>query len=76
MVILAVLAGLVAEAVVLLGLAPPIDAFLAFAPGGQAEMTVLAIVSGAELGFVVIHHLARIVVVVLGAPLLLRVLRG
>jgi hypothetical protein len=39
-------------------------------------MTVLAIVSGAELGFVVIHHLARIVVVVLGAPLLLRVLRG
>nr|WP_246849613.1 AbrB family transcriptional regulator [Rubellimicrobium arenae] len=75
MVILAVLAGAVAEAVVLLGLAPPVEAFLAFAPGGQAEMTVLAIVAGAELGFVVLHHLARILIVLLGAPLLMRMLR-
>jgi membrane AbrB-like protein len=75
MVILAVLAGAVAEAVVLLGLAPPVEAFLAFAPGGQAEMTVLAIVAGAELGFVVVHHLARIVLVILGAPLVLGLLR-
>lgn len=75
MIILAILAGVVAEAVVLLGLAPPMEAFLAFAPGGQAEMTVLAIVSGAELGFVVLHHLARILLVILGAPLVLRALR-
>ena len=75
MVILAVLAGAVAEAVVLLGLAGPIEAFLAFAPGGQAEMTVLAIVAGAELGFVVVHHLARIILVILGAPLVLGWLR-
>jgi membrane AbrB-like protein len=75
MVVLAILAGLVAEAIVLLGLAPPLEAFLAFAPGGQAEMAVLAIVSGAELGFVVIHHLARILLVILGAPILLRALR-
>jgi uncharacterized membrane protein AbrB (regulator of aidB expression) len=75
MVILAALAGAVAEAVVLLGLAPPVEAFLAFAPGGQAEMTVLAIVAGAELGFVVVHHLARIVLVILGAPLVLGLLR-
>ena len=75
MVILAVLAGAVAEAVVLLELAPPVEAFLAFAPGGQAEMTVLAIVAGAELGFVVLHHIARIFLVILGAPLILRVMK-
>ena len=75
MLILAVLAGAVAEGVVLLDLAPPVEAFLAFAPGGQAEMTVLAIVSGADLGFVVLHHLARILLVILGAPLILRLFR-
>jgi membrane AbrB-like protein len=75
MVILAVLAGAVAETVVLLELAPPVEAFLAFAPGGQAEMTVLAIVAGAELGFVVLHHIARIFLVILGAPLVLRLLK-
>ena len=74
MAILAALAGLMAEAVVLLGLAPPMEAFLAFAPGGQAEMTVLAIVSGAELGYVVLHHIARILLVILGAPVLVRIL--
>lgn len=47
----------------------PIEGFLAFAPGGQAEMTVLAIVAGADLGFVVIHHLARLTLVILGAPI-------
>jgi hypothetical protein len=47
----------------------PVEAFLAFAPGGQAEMTVLAIVTGADLGFVITHHLTRIVLVIVGAPL-------
>ncbi|MBP1807367.1 AbrB family transcriptional regulator [Rubellimicrobium aerolatum] len=75
MLILAILAGAVAEAVLLLGLAPPVEAFLAFAPGGQAEMTVLAIVSGAELGYVVTHHLLRLVLVLLGAPIVMGWLR-
>jgi uncharacterized membrane protein AbrB (regulator of aidB expression) len=51
------------------------EAFLAFAPGGQAEMTILAIVTGADLGFVISHHLTRIVVVIVGAPLVARILR-
>ncbi|WP_417259392.1 AbrB family transcriptional regulator [Celeribacter sp.] len=51
------------------GLGEPVEAFLAFAPGGQAEMTVLAIVTGADLGFVITHHLTRIVLVIVGAPL-------
>ena len=57
------------EAVVQLGLASPIEGFLSFAPGGQAEMTVLAIVAGADLGFIVVHHLVRLTLVILGAPL-------
>lgn len=51
--ILAVLAALATEAVTLGGLAPPVEGFLAFMPGGQAEMSMLAIIAGADLGFVV-----------------------
>ncbi len=58
-----------------LGLAGPVETFLAFAPGGQAEMTVLAIVSGADLGFVITHHLTRIVLVIVGAPLVAGIIR-
>ncbi|SMX29263.1 Putative ammonia monooxygenase [Pelagimonas phthalicica] len=67
--ILAALAAFFAQLANRLGLAPAIEAFLAFAPGGQAEMTVLAIVAGADLGFVITHHLVRIVLVITGAPL-------
>lgn len=74
--ILAGLAAIFAEAVSLAGIAPPMEAFLAFAPGGQAELTVLAIVAGADLGFVIAHHLVRIVVVILGAPVAARLVRG
>jgi membrane AbrB-like protein len=73
--ILAVLAGAVTEVVTLTGLAPPVEGFLAFIPGGQAEMSMLALVSGADLSFVVVHHLTRILVVILGAPLLFRLMR-
>lgn len=51
------------------GLAPSKEAFLAYLPGGQAEMVVIAIMAGADLAFVVSHHLLRIVVVILLAPI-------
>ena len=70
--LLAVLAAAFAELVILTGLAAPVEAFLAFAPGGQAEMTVLALVAGADLGFVIVHHLTRILFVILGAPVAAR----
>lgn len=54
------------------GGAPGVEAFLSFAPGGQAEMAVLAIVVGADLGFVVLHHLTRLVLVITGAPVFAR----
>ena len=70
--ILAVLAAAITEAVVWLDLAHPVEGFLSFAPGGQAEMLILAIVSGADLGFVVIHHVVRVLIVITGAPLAAR----
>lgn len=71
-VLLAILAAIFTEIVTLSGLAQPVEGFLAFAPGGQAEMTVLALVAGADLGFVILHHLTRMVVVILGAPVAAR----
>lgn len=73
--ILAVLAVAATAIVVGLGLAPLADAMLAFSPGGQAEMTVLAIVAGADLAYVVAHHLTRIVIVIVGAPLVAKLFR-
>jgi membrane AbrB-like protein len=64
-----------AEIVILIGAAPPMEAFLAFAPGGQSEMAILAIVAGADLAYVVTHHLVRLVVVIIGAPVVARLVR-
>ena len=73
--LLAVLTALFTALVTGFGIAPPIEVFLAYAPGGQAEMTVLALVAGADLGFVIVHHLTRIVLVIIGAPIVARFLR-
>ncbi|MCT4558947.1 MAG: AbrB family transcriptional regulator [Pelagimonas sp.] len=63
--------SLVFFAVILgLGLAPALDALMAFLPGGQAEMVVIAIIAGADLAYVVTHHVLRIVLVVMVAPII------
>ena len=61
------------EIIVKLGLASSLDALMAFLPGGQAEMVVIAIIAGADLAYVVTHHILRIVLVVLLAPIVGRV---
>jgi len=71
-VLLAALSAAFATTVTKLGFAPQVDAALAFAPGGQAEMVVLAIVAGVDMAYVVTHHLVRLIVVLLGAPLVAR----
>lgn len=71
-VILALLSVIFAESVHYLTGAPQVEALLAFAPGGQGEMVVLAFVAGADLAFVVTHHLVRLLVVIVGAPLAAR----
>ncbi|WP_439144206.1 AbrB family transcriptional regulator [Planktotalea sp.] len=71
-VILLLLTVAFAETIHLAGLASPMETILAFAPGGQAELTVLALIVGADMAFVVAHHVLRIFVVILGAPLFAR----
>ncbi len=71
-VILIVLTIIFTEIVLMLGLAPPLETILAFAPGGQAELTILALIVGADMAFVIAHHVLRIFVVILGAPLFAR----
>lgn len=73
--ILLVLTLVFVEAIYVLGLAPGREALLAFAPGGQAELTVLALIVGADAAFVVAHHVLRLFVVILGAPVVAGLLR-
>jgi membrane AbrB-like protein len=72
----AVVLGIICAAffalVVFLGLAPSLDAALAFLPGGQAEMVVIAIIAESDLTYIVSHHVLRIFLVVLLAPVLAR----
>ena len=70
--ILLVMTVIFAETIHLFHLAPAMETILAFAPGGQAEMAVLALIVGADLAFVVAHHVLRIFLVILGAPLAAR----
>ena len=74
--LLALIALVFIEIVALSGLAPPIDAFLAYLPGGQAEMVIIAILAGADLAYVVSHHLLRVVLVIALAPVAARLFRG
>ena len=71
-VILAIISLIFLEAIHLMHLAPALDAFLAFLPGGQAEMVIIAIIAGADLAYVVSHHILRILIVILLAPIVAR----
>ena len=70
--ILIVLTLIFVEGIYMFDLAPGMEALLAFAPGGQAELTVLALIVGADIAFVVAHHILRIFLIILGAPLAAR----
>ena len=71
-VILLTLSALFVEVIHLFALAPPMVTLLAFSPGGQAEMTVLALIAGADMAFVIAHHVLRLVTVIVGAPIAAR----
>lgn len=62
--------------IVFFELAPAVEAILSLTPGGQAELVVMALIVGADLGFVVAHHLFRIFIVIIGAPILARFMRA
>ncbi len=45
---------------------------LAYAPGGLAEMSLIAIAIGADSAFVATHHIVRVFLIVVAAPLIFR----
>lgn len=69
---LALLAGLAMGRVA--GIAPD-QALLALAPGGLTEMGLIALAIHADVAFVALHHVARILLVIVLAPLAFRLLR-
>jgi len=53
----------------------PIPAIvLAFAPGGLAEMSLVALALGVDAAFVATHHMTRLVMIILFAPTVFRML--
>lgn len=54
---------------------PLLSIMLAFAPGGQAEMNLIAIVVGANLPYVALHHIVRLFLVIGIAPVLVRLVK-
>lgn len=51
---------------------PYLTAFLSFTPGGVAEMCLIAIAFDIDPAFVAVHHLTRIAILVVAAPLAAR----
>lgn len=53
-----------------------VQGVLAYAPGGVAEMSLVAIALHADAAFVALHHVLRIAVVMAAAPLVFKLLRN
>jgi membrane AbrB-like protein len=53
---------------------PTIGIFLAFAPGGVAEMSLIALALSIDAALVATHHIARIFLIVVFTPMLFRAL--
>lgn len=49
---------------------------LAYSPGGLAELSILALSLGIEVPFVVLHHIARVFLIVAGSTIMFRVVRS
>ena len=54
----------------------PAQILLAYAPGGLTEMSLVALALQAEAAFVATHHVVRIMIVLVAAPLAYRVFRS
>lgn len=49
-----------------------VSVLMAFAPGGQTELNLLAFVLGVDVAYVALHHLARLAIVIFGAQLIFK----
>lgn len=65
--LLLALAGLVALAVAAITGLESTTLLLSYAPGGQNEMALLALILGLDVAVIALHHLVRVALVVIGA---------
>ena len=49
---------------------------LSYAPGGFAEMSLIGLALGVEVSMVATHHLSRVFLIILGAPIVFRLTLG
>ncbi len=68
-VILVIVTGFVAIGVSHLTGFDSTSVLLAYAPGGQAEMNLLAYILGLDVAFTALHHLVRLAIVIFGAQM-------
>lgn len=65
-------AGLMAWATARLTGLDPTSLLLSYAPGGQNEMAIMALILGIDVAIIALHHLLRVVMVVIGAQLVFK----
>ncbi len=53
-----------------------VSVLLAYTPGGQAEMNLIALSRGEDVAYVAVHHVFRVALIVIGAPLVFRWMRA
>jgi len=68
-VLLVIVSGIATVIVSAVTGAPMLPVLLAFAPGGQTELNLLALVLNVDVAFVALHHLVRLAVVIIVAQL-------
>ncbi len=56
--------------------APTASVVLAYSPGGLAEMSLVALALGVDVAYVSVHHLFRIMFVIVGAPITMRFVKA
>jgi membrane AbrB-like protein len=74
--LLLILAGAFGYAVAWTAGLPFASTMLAFAPGGLAEMSLIALALGIDSAYVSSHHVVRIFMIIVAAPLVFRLLGG
>lgn len=67
--ILMVIAILISIPIAALTGADRLPVLLAFAPGGQAELSLLSMILDIDVAFVALHHLVRLAIVIVGAQM-------
>ncbi len=72
---LVLVAGVMAKAVSGITGLDATSLLLSYAPGGQNEMAIIALILGIDVAIIAMHHLLRVVIVIVGAQIVFRSLK-